>query len=103
VNSKDPNSITLQSIVRQSENQVSADMDGEVAMMSIENGKYYCLNETSSRIWQLIEQPRAVGDICSVLQGEFDVQPDQCEAEVLEHVQELVSDNLIQVVDAAAA
>lgn len=103
MNSKDPKAITPHSVVRQSEDQVSADMDGEVALMSIEHGKYYCLNETSSRIWQLIEEPRAVVNVCLVLQGEFDVQRDQCEAEVLEHVKELVGDKLVQVVDAAAA
>ena len=100
---KDSGSITLSTVIRQSDDQVSADMGGEVALMSIENGKYYCLNDTSSRIWQLIEQPCRVGHVCSALQDEFEVQEDQCEGDVLEHLKELIGDDLVEIVDAAAA
>ena len=96
-------SISLDSVVVQSEDQVSADMGGEVALMSIQNNYYCCLNETSGRIWKLIEQPCCIRDICSVLQSEFDVRRDECETQVLAHLTELVGGNLVDLVDGTAA
>lgn len=95
--------ISLAATIRQSDDQVGADMDGEIALMSITNGKYYCLNPTGSRIWQLLEQPRRLSEVCAILAQEFDVEPQQCATEVLGHVTDLLAENLVEVVDAAAA
>jgi hypothetical protein len=95
--------LSLTSIVRQSDEQVAADMDGEVALMSIETGKYYCLNSTGSRIWRLIDQPRRVAEVCAMLLCEFDVEPQRCESELLGHLAQLLEEKLIEVVDVAAA
>ena len=96
--------ISADSTICQSTDPVAANLDGEVALMSIATGRYYCLNETSSRIWQLIEQPRRVRDVCQTLLAEYaGLQPQQCEAAVLEHVALLLEENLVQVVHAAAA
>lgn len=54
--------ISLAKMIRQSDDQVGADMDDEIALMSITNGKYFCPNPTGSRIWQLIDQPRRLRD-----------------------------------------
>ena len=101
--SSQPN-VALGSFVRQTKNQVSADMgNGETGMLSIESGSYYHLNETASRIWQLIETPCRVDCVCSTLQDEFDVEQDQCEAEVMAHLAKMIEDGMVEVVDAAAA
>ena len=64
------------------------------APMSITTGKYYCLNETSSRIWQLIEQPRHVSEVCQILLEEYTgIEPQQLETAVLDHVAELAELN----------
>jgi hypothetical protein len=83
---------------------VAANLDGEVALMSITTGKYYCLNETSSRIWELIEKPVAIRDVCQILLHEYSgVDPEQIEAAVLGHISELASENLVRVDHASAA
>lgn len=96
--------ICAEDTICQSTDPVAANMDGEVALMSISSGKYYCLNETSSRIWQLIEQPRHVNEVCQVLLEEYTgIEPLELEAVLLEHVAQLVEENLVQVKHAAAA
>ena len=96
--------ISADDTICQSTDPVAANLDGEVALMSITTGKYYCLNETSSRIWQLVEQPRRVRDVCQILLHEYaDVEPLQLEAAVLGHVTELANENLVRVNHAAAA
>jgi len=103
VDTKLPPIVELDTTIRQNDDHVAADMDGELALMSIENGKYYCLNPTGSRIWKLIEQPGRIEDICAVLAQEYAVEPQQCESEVLDHVAKLVAENLVEIVQPAAA
>ncbi len=94
--------LSIDTIVRQSPDQVSSSVEGEVAIMSIERGSYYMLNEVGARFWQLIEQPCRLGDACETLLGEFDTSRGQCEREIIQLGQELLEQNLIEVVDAAA-
>lgn len=89
--------VGLSSVVRQSENQVAADLDGEVAMMSIENGEYYVLDEVASRTWELIEKPVKVADLCAKLTDEYDVDADSCQNDVLAFLEQMNKKGLIDV------
>ena len=90
--------ISLNSIIARSDDPVSCDLDGETALMSVENGKYYGLDPIGSRIWGLLEQPRPVAAMCSILLEEFEVETSQCQHDVLAFLAELAEDNLIKVV-----
>src|SRR4051794_25151529 len=52
--------------------QVSTDLGGEVAILNLEEGKYYGLEAVGSRIWSLVQEPRTVGEIRDVLVREYD-------------------------------
>ena len=95
--------IRLNTIVKWADDLVSCDLDGETALMSVENGKYYGLDPIGSRIWVLLEQARPVSAICSLLLEGFEVEPSQCEHDVLAFLNELAQDNLIKVVDESTA
>jgi hypothetical protein len=95
-------SLSIDSVVQRSTDQVSSNVEGEVAIMSIDKGNYYMLNEVGARFWQLIEKPRRIGDACTLLLEEFDTSQGQCETEVIRLGQELLEQNLIEVVDAAS-
>jgi hypothetical protein len=95
--------IGLDSWIIQADNLVACDLDGETALMSVEHGKYYGIDAIGSRIWALIEQPRLVSDLCVLLLKEFEVEPSQCEHDVLAFLSELAKDNLVKIVDAPAA
>ncbi len=92
----------LNSVVAPSEDLVSSDLDGEVVMMSIENGKYYGLDDICSRIWALLGEPRKVSELCVTLMEEFEVSREQCEADVLVFLNDMAGDNLIHIVPASA-
>jgi len=96
------NIISMNNVVARSEELVSSDLDGETVLMSVQNGKYYGLDEIGSRIWSLIEQPRFVSELCDILLGEFDVEREQCERDVSAFLNKLAEDDLMKVVDAAA-
>lgn len=87
------------SVVRQSDRQVAADLDGEVAMMSVENGEYYVLDSIASRTWELIEEPIKVSDLCAKLVDEYDVETETCQRDVVEFLVQMHKKGLIDVMD----
>ena len=95
--------IAIDSVVSQSTNQVACELDGETVMMHIDSGEYFGCDSIGSRIWELLEEPRAVADVCETLVSEFDVEREQCECDVLTFLNDLVSESLVERVISAAA
>lgn len=69
---------------------LTAGVGDDLVMMSVEKGMYLGLSEVGARIWELMEPPRSLDDICAVLVGEFDVPPQVCRAEVDAFLADLV-------------
>ena len=89
--------ITTDVVISQIEEIVASDIDGETVMMSIENGKYYGLDDIGSRIWELIEKPVKVSDLIDTLLERFDVDRGTCEKDVLKFLNELDEDKIVVV------
>lgn len=90
--------LTPRTRVRRIEDVLDADMENETVMMDIEQGRYFGLNETGTRIWALLAKPVAVTDLCDQLTKQFDVPPEQCEQEVVEFLGGLLRRGLLQIV-----
>ncbi len=88
----------MDTVVAHGEDLVSCELDGEVVLMSIENGSYFRIDEIGSRIWTLLDEPRRVSDLCDLLMLEFDVARGQCESDVLNFLNQMRADQLIEVV-----
>jgi hypothetical protein len=69
---------------------LSTEHDGTVIMMDSENGRFIGLNETASLIWQLLDQPRTLGELAETLSAEYIVDVGQAVTDM----QPLVSDLL---------
>ncbi len=89
--------LTKKSVIARNTEIVTADMDGETVMMSIENGKYYNLGKMGTVIWNLIETPLSVETIQQKLLAAYNVKQDQCEAEVHSFLNSLQQENIITV------
>ena len=76
-------------IVRRKGDWLSAKVGDELVMMSVEKGRYVGFAEVGARIWELLETPQTVDDLCARLVEEFDVTPDVCRAEVETFLKEL--------------
>ncbi len=93
--------VDLSSVVVQSKEILASDIDGEIVMMSIEHGTYSGLDAIGSEIWNLLESPRRVSEICKIMRERYDVEQKQCEEDVLAYLNGLAWDNTIKVVDNA--
>lgn len=77
---------------------VSGQIDDNLVMMDIAKGSYFSLNSVGTRIWQLLETPLTAEALCNLLLAEYDVSPDQCRAEVSEHLSYMQQLSLVEIV-----
>ena len=80
---------------------VAAPVGDELVMFSAELGKYYALNEGAAAVWQGIERPVTVEQLCAALQERFDVSPEECRRDVSRYVDELDAKGLVRFVPPA--
>jgi hypothetical protein len=69
-------------MIQRSENTPWTTIEGEVLMMSIEQGQYFSLNEVGSRIWDLLETPTEPTALIEKLTAEYAVSTDVCSGQV---------------------
>jgi Coenzyme PQQ synthesis protein D (PqqD) len=74
---------------------ISGKLNDELVMMDIQKGKYFSLNPIATRIWDLLEKPLSLNELCALLMEEYEVEADQCLAEVAEHLEEMVKLGLV--------
>ncbi len=92
--------LTPDTTVVRSSDQASADLGGEAAILNLKDGVYYGLDAVGARIWELIEEPRTVRDVCDTLCNEYDVDAERCERDLIALLTELAQHGLIDIVDA---
>jgi hypothetical protein len=90
-------SISDASVVRAAKHQVSCDLSGEVVILNLKDGVYYGLNPVGSRIWTLLEEPRSVGELRTVLLDEYDIEPDVCWQQLSSLLNDLAIHGLLEV------
>ncbi len=62
--------------------RIAAEMDGDVVMLSIENGQYYGLTGIAPRIWECLETPQTVEQLLGDLLQHYDVAEDVLRADI---------------------
>jgi hypothetical protein len=91
--------INIDTVVVQTENLLSSELDDDTVLMGVTQAAYYGLDATSQRIWDLISQPRQVSDLCDQLVAEYDVDRTTCEQQVCTFLTKLKNEDLIRIVE----
>ena len=81
--------------VERNPEMVDAEVDGEVIMMSIEQGEYYGMDTTGSRIWALLETSMSFSTLCQKLMDEYDVEEATCQTEVTHFLSDMAERNIV--------
>ena len=95
--------ISDRSVVVAAKDQVSCDLAGEAAILNIKNGVYYGLDPVGARIWNLMQEPRAVAEIQTAITDEYDVEPERCARDLVGLLEKLLAEGLIEVRDGSGA
>ena len=69
----------------------------ELVVTQSEKGTYFRLDATGKKIWELLETPKTVEELCNELVGEYRVERSAIEIEVLAFLAALERQELIQV------
>ena len=77
---------------------ISGRLQDEIVMMDVYKGKYYALSPVATSIWEILDKPSNLDQICEALQNEYDVNPEQCKAETEECIKKMLKLNLIKKV-----
>ena len=90
--------IKLASRVSAIPDQVSCDLSGEAAVLSLRSGIYYGLNPVGARIWTLVQKPVIVTEILQTIVAEYEVDASVCEADLMQVLGDLATHGLLEVV-----
>jgi hypothetical protein len=70
--------------------------DTEAVLLHLDTKRYYTLNETGTRIWELLQQSRSAQEIAQALQDNYAVTDEEAMPLLLAFVDELQQEGLVQ-------
>jgi hypothetical protein len=74
--------IAESTVISRSPAVLTAEVDGEVVMMSIEQGQYFGLDDIGSDIWRRLDPPCAFADLIDRLAADYDADRASIAADV---------------------
>lgn len=89
--------ISLDSRVSVAEDAVFRELDGEAVILQLESGMYYGLDPIGTRLWQLIQTHGQLKPVFDAALGEFDVEPETLQKDLLQLVTDLAARKLVVV------
>jgi hypothetical protein len=89
--------MTETSVITRREGWIAAWVDESLIMMHAESKFYLNLTGSGGRIWELLESPRSVSDLCETLGREFEIKPDAARLVVLPFLERLLLRKAIDV------
>ena len=92
--------VTLEDRVVQPSHVLIRFLDKESVLLNIDTERYFGLDETGTRMWQLVTAAPKVQEAYQQLLDEYDVQPEQLRANLTELLDRLVENGLLQIADA---
>lgn len=95
-------SLSIQSVVVATAEQVSCPLGEESAILNLKNSVYYGMNPVGARVWNLVQQPKSVSQLRDALLAEYEVEAARCERDLLDLLEQMRVEGLIEVSQAAA-
>jgi hypothetical protein len=84
-------------VLVRNEHHVSAPLGEALAMMDVDAGKYFLLDDVAAAVWSRLAEPVRVADLVAELRQRYDVDPEQCEADLLPFLGLLREKKLVRV------
>lgn len=67
--------------------------------MSLKRGKYFAVEGTGARIWDLLRDPKTESELVETLTAEYDVTPADCRRDLRAFLRDLEDYGLIRPAD----
>lgn len=90
--------MNTQTRIKRSDRPLTSSVADELVMFDTEKGKYYGLNDIAAEIWNILEEPMTVEELCDTLTDEFDVEEEECRSDLLNFLPKLLDKGLVEKV-----
>ena len=75
-------------------------LDGETVLLNLETEKYFGLDSTGTRMWELVTRLPSIESAYAELREEFEVEPEELRKHLAELLGQLVENGLLKVLPA---
>lgn len=79
------------------EDCLSTTLDGESVILHMDAGEYYGFNEVATFIWDRIQEPRTVGELCESVTDEYDVSIERSREDTEALLNDLDAKGLVEI------
>lgn len=91
--------IELSTKFRKVAHQVSCQINEEVAILDLKRSLYFGLEGTGVQIWEALEQPRSLAELCDVVEKGFEVSSADCQADIAQLLSALRDEGLVEIIN----
>lgn len=88
--------MSSKAVYRRNTDILSANVDDDLVMMSIQAGNYYNIGGVGTFIWELLAEPRSMDELVDGVTAAYEVERERCAADIDAFVQELIRLKLIE-------
>lgn len=92
--------IELSTVVVRTAGLLTAPVDDEIVILNVSRDNYVGLNAIGRAVWDLIEQPCEVAELCKNLSRAFSATPERIAVDLLPFVAEMTDEGIARVVPA---
>ena len=97
ISSRPASTIVGTTIVSRSPSVLTAEVDGDTVMMSIELGRYFGLNDIGSDIWKRIEPPCSFATLIEGLATDYDADRATIKTDVQNSLGHMVEHDVVRL------
>ena len=72
------------------------DLADEAVILNTDNWIYYGLNGMAYRIWNMIQEPKGIDELKSMILHDYDVDSEVCEQDLFAFLREMESQGLVE-------
>lgn len=78
-------------------------VNGDLMLLNARRATCYALAETGAYLWSLLDTPRSVAELCTLMIAHFAVDTQTCRGEVVAIIDDMMAEGLVGFADGAPA
>ncbi len=90
--------LTLETMLRRSQNVLFSEIDSDKVMIDIERGLYFGLNDVAGDIWDRLEKQQTPADLIAGLLESYEIDAETCQRETLAVLERMTRAGLVEIV-----
>lgn len=87
---------------KRSDDAIFSKVGTDVVALHVRRGQCYGMEEVTADVWSLLDEPSNIEGICAQLIERYDVEPEECRADITRLLEQMVTEGLVERVGATA-